>query len=208
MPLNSHAGRNHQGAGRHHEAVTKMLVGQIEADHFASAPGGGPPTRQHPITHPFGVVPMGGSVARQKDLESYELEKIGGIGKQVRGTYNGSFPHDDTSPNAHCEPTPEEEPRLDHWKPSDNKTWVTLRAVVRGAAILRNIGAPTVKSFKIDLKAAYTQMIHQTTQRWRQHVYWRWGTEDEVLGGFMMHNRCEWGQAFSGWNFHTDPSPP
>ena len=205
MPLNSYAGRNHQGAGRHHEAVTKMLVGQVEGDHFTATPGGGPPEHRHPLTRPFGVAPMGESVARRKDLGSYELEKVGQIGKQVRGTYNGPFPHDETSPNAHCEPTPEDEPRNDHWKPSDNKTWVTLRAVVRGAATLRNIGAATVQCFKIDLKAvaaACTQMTHQVTQRWRQHAHWRWNTPDGVRGGFLHHTRCEWGQAFSGWNFH------
>jgi hypothetical protein len=74
--------------------------------------------------------------------------------------------------------------------------------MVRNANILRAIGAPTVEGFKLDLKAAYTQLFHQLTQRWRQTIYWRWKEEDEMVGGFMTHVRCEWGQAMSGTWFH------
>jgi hypothetical protein len=74
--------------------------------------------------------------------------------------------------------------------------------MVHNAGILRAIGAPTVQGFKLDLKAAYTQLFHQLTQRWRQTIYWRWKEGDSIVGGFMTHVRCEWGQAMSGTWFH------
>ena len=100
-------------------------------------------------------MPMGGAVQRQKELEAHETERDGGaIDKNVRGTCNGSFPHDGSSPNDHCNPDAETQ-----------KPWVTVRNVVRGAAIVNSIGAPATKFFELDLKAAYTQLLHQATQR-------------------------------------------
>jgi hypothetical protein len=184
FPLNSHAGRNHQGPGAHHSIVTKMMAGKVRDKHFV--------VTAVPITHPFGVVPMGGTVQRQKELEAYEIERDGGdIDKNVRGTYNGSFPLDGTSPNDHCKP-----------EEHTQKPWVSMRPVVRGAAIVRSIGAPAAKMFKLDLKAACTQLPHQVSQRWRQTIYWRWKVKGIWQGGFMVDKRVDWGMANSGNVFH------
>lgn len=192
FPLTSYAGRNHQGSGVHHAIVTQMMTGKVRDSHFEIQDGETEPWLEHPNCHPFGVVPMGGTVQRQKELEAYETERDGGaIDKNVRGTYNGSFPHDGSSPNDHCNPDPDTQ-----------KPWVTVRNVVRGAAILNSIGAPAVKFFKLDLKAAYTQLLHQVTQRWRQIIYWRWKVNGEWCGGFMQDKRMEWGMANSGNVFH------
>ena len=192
FPLNSYAGRNHQGSGVHHSIVTKMMAGKVKDDHFVVSAGRDYPWANVPITHPFGVVPMGGTVQRQKELEAHEIERDGGdIDKNVRGTYNGSFPLDGTSPNDHCEPA--------H---GTQKPWVSMRPVVRGAAIVRSIGAPAAKMFKLDLKAAYTQLLHQVSQRWRQTIYWRWKVHGKWQGGFMVDKRMEWGMANSGNVFH------
>jgi hypothetical protein len=135
---------------------------------------------------------MGGTVQRQKELGAYETERGGGAtDKNARGTYNGSFPHDGSSPNDHCNPDPDTQ-----------KPWVTVRNVVRGAAIVKSIGAPATKFFKIDLKAAHTQLTHQATQRWRQTIYWRWKVNGKWCGGFMQDKRMEWGMANSGNVFH------
>jgi hypothetical protein len=192
FPLRSHAGRNHQGAGKHHAKITKMIAGNVPDGQFASQHGSDHPARPIPAFHPFGIAPLNGSVARQKELEDYEKERDGfDIGKVVRGTYNGSFPHDGSSPNDLC--IPEE---------GTQKEWACMRHMVRNASILRAIGAPTVEGFKLDLKAAYTQLFHQLTQRWRQTIYWKWKEGDDIVGGFMTHVRCEWGQAMSGTWFH------
>ena len=104
FPFTSYAGRNHQGSGAHHRKLTAMMKSKVEEDHFAAVEGKHP-ANDTPLFHPFGVVPMNGSVARQKDLESYERERDGvDIAKVIRGTYNGSFPHDGSSPNDHCLP--------------------------------------------------------------------------------------------------------
>lgn len=191
FPFTSYAGRNHQGSGAHHRKLTAMMTSKVEEEHFAAVKGNHPAS-DTPLFHPFGVVPMNGSEARQKDLESYERERDGfDIAKVIRGTYNGSFPHDGSSPNDHC--CPEE---------GTQKPWVATKHVVRNANVLRAIGAPTVKGFKLDLKAAYTQLFHQITQRWRQHVYWRWEENGSMKGGYMADKRCEWGQAMSGTWFH------
>jgi hypothetical protein len=155
FPLRSYAGRNHQGAGKHHAKITKMIAGNVADGQFARQHGSEHPARPTPAFHPFGIVPLNGSVARQKELEDYERERDGfDIGKVVRGTYNGSFPHDGSSPNDFC--VPEE---------GTQKQWVCMRHMVRNASTLRAIGAPTVEGFKLDLKAAYTQLFHQLTQR-------------------------------------------
>jgi hypothetical protein len=194
FPLNSYAGRNHQGPGVHHSIVTKMMAGKVKDGHFVLSAGRACSWKDVPITHPhpFGVVPMGGTVQRQKELEAYEIERDGGdIDKNVRGTYNGSFPLDGTSPNGHCEP-----------EPGTQKPWVSMRPVARGAAIVRSIGAPAAKMFKLDLKAAYTQLLHQVSQRWRQTIYWKWKVKGKWHGGFMVDKRMEWGMANSGNVFH------
>jgi hypothetical protein len=191
FPLVSYAGRNHQGAGRHHAIVTKMMRSKVAEGHFAGSDEDDGPGKDRPDTIPFGVVPMGGTVQRQKDVERYEAERGGGaIAKNVRGTYNGSFPHDGTSPNDHCEPDE-----------GTTRPWVTLRNVVLGACILKSIGAAEVKFFKLDLKAAYTQLIHQQTQRWRQTIFWTWVEGQTMQGGFMIDKRMEWGMACSGTVF-------
>jgi hypothetical protein len=77
FPLNSYAGRNHQGSGVHHSIVTKMMAGKVRDDHFVLPAGQDCPWTDVPITHPFGVVPMGGTVQRQKELEAYEVERDG-----------------------------------------------------------------------------------------------------------------------------------
>ena len=192
FPLRSYAGRNHQGAGRNHATITEMIAGNVSAGQFATMRGASHPASKTPAFHPFGIVPLNGSVARQKELEDYEQERDGfDIRKVVRGTYNGSFPHDGTSPNDFC--CPEE---------GTQKPWVCMRNMVHNASVLKAIGAPTVEGFKLDLKAAYTQLFHQITQRWRQTIYWRWKEGDGIIGGFMTHVRCEWGQAMSGTWFH------
>ena len=191
FPLTSYAGRNHQGAGRHHAIVTKMMKSKVAEEHFEVATGDDGPAKQRPDTIPFGVVPMGGTVQRQKDKERYEIERHGGeIAKNVRGTYNGSFPHDGTSPNDSCEPDE-----------GTARPWVTLRNVVLGACILKSIGATSVQFFKLDLKAAYTQLIHQKSQRWRQTIFWSWMEGSKLQGGYMRDKRMEWGMAYSGTVF-------
>ena len=194
FPLESYAGRNHQGSAVHHAIVTKMMAQKERDGHFEGPvqKANGSAAATHPLYHPFGVVPMGGTVQRQKDLEAYEMERDGqDVPKNVRGTYNGSFPHDGTSPNDHCDQDPE-----------TSKPWVTMPRVVQGVNILRNIGAPTVKAFKLDLKAAYTQLFHQSSQRWRQIIFWKWLEKGEWRGGYLHDVRMEWGMAYSGTVFH------
>jgi hypothetical protein len=164
FPLTSYAGRNHQGPGVHHAIVTKMMTGKVRDSHFETPEGATGPWLEHPSCHPLGVVPVGGTAQRQKELEACETERDGGaIDKNLRGTHNGSFPHGGSSPNDHCNPDPDAQ-----------KPWVTVRNVVRGAAMANSVGAPATKFFKIDLKVAYTQLSHQVTQRLRQAIYWRW----------------------------------
>ena len=194
FPLDSYAGRNHQGSALHHAIVTKMMAQKERDGHFEGPvhDTNGGAAAAHPLYHPFGVVPMGGTVQRQKDLEAYEMERDGrDVPKNVRGTYNGSFPHDGTSPNDHCDQDP-----------ATSKPWVTMPRVVQGVNILRNIGAPTVKAFKLDLKAAYTQLFHQSSQRWRQIIFWTWLEKGEWRGGYLHDVRMEWGMAYSGTVFH------
>jgi hypothetical protein len=191
FPLVSCAGRNHQGAGRHHAIVTKMMRSKVAEGHFAGTDDVDGPGKDRPDTMPFGVVPMGGTVQRQKDIERCEVERHGGmIAKNVRGTYNGSFPHDGTSPNDDCEP-----------EEGTTRPWVTLRNVVLGACTLKSVGAREVQFFKLDLKAAHTQPTHQLTQRWRQTISWTWVEGTELKGGFMQDKRVEWGMAHSGTVF-------
>jgi hypothetical protein len=126
--------------------VTKMMAQKERDGHFEGPVqvDSGSAAATHPLHHLFGVVPVGGTAQRQKDLEAHETERDGGdVPKNVRGTHDGSFPHDGTSPNDHCNQGPE-----------TSKPWVTMPRVVQGVNILRNIGAPKVKAFKLDLKAA------------------------------------------------------
>jgi hypothetical protein len=184
FPLNSYAGRNHQGSGVHHSIVTKMMAEKVKGGHFVLSAGRDCPWTDAPITHPCGVVPMGGTVQRQKELEACEIERDGGdIDKHVRGTYNGSFPLDGTSPNGHCEP-----------EPGTQKPWASIRPVVRGAAIVRSTGAPAAKMFKLDLKAAYAQLP------WRQIRCPRDGDKRSTGNGKPKGSGTEDSWSMSAWN--------
>ena len=86
FPLTSYAGRNHQGASTHHAIVTKMIQGNVKDAHFTMATGDEGPGKERPNTVPFAVVPIGGTVQRQKDEERYILERDGGdVDMNVRG---------------------------------------------------------------------------------------------------------------------------
>ena len=115
-----------------------------------------------PKVIPFGVIPVNGTVGRPKEPEMRKL--LMGLPHQdnVRGTWDGSSPHDGSSPNDYCELYPELSP-----------PWVTARNIVQSFCVLLSVGNP-VKFWKVDLRRAYTQMFMQITQTWRQVVYWTW----------------------------------
>ena len=179
FPLHCYAARNHQGAAARTTEMTDMVQGKEKANHLVVWPSGSV-YMDIPWRLPFGIVPVNGNV--QYPGEVYE---------KVRGVWDGSSPHDGSSPNDACELYPEENP-----------PWVTIHHVVQGMCVLLSIGVP-VQFWKLDCKAAYCQLIHQVTQRWRQFAYWRWYDENEVLqGGYFNDCRMMWGMRISGGCFY------
>ena len=111
--------------------------------------------------------------------------------ENVRGTWDGSSPHDTRSTNDACD-----------LEPALNAKWVTVEDITQSLCVLMSTKA-TVEIFKIDLRRAYTQMIMMNTQRWRQTVYWKWlDEEDKAIGGYMQDTRSMWGMTHSGSAFY------
>ena len=178
FPLTCYAARNHQGAAARHGDMTKMVIGKVKAEHLVVWEGGTPFTK-FPQRIPFGVVPVNGNV-----------QYPGQVYEKVRGVWDGSSPHDDSSPNDFCTLYPEENP-----------PWVSIHGVVQSMCVLLSIGVP-VEYWKLDCKAAYCQLLHQVTQRWRQFAYWKWVDDDgKSQGGFFNDNRMMWGMRLSGGCF-------
>jgi hypothetical protein len=78
-----------------------MMEEKVKEGHFASDKEGA--FSKWPKVLPFGVVPVNGTVQRPKEPEMRKL--LRGLPHQdnVRGTWDGSSPHDGTSPNDFCE---------------------------------------------------------------------------------------------------------
>jgi hypothetical protein len=188
FPLTSYGCRNHQGAALQTKAITTMMMEKVNEGHFASDKEGMFST--WPKVLPFGVIPVNGTVGRPKEPEMRKL--LLGLPHQdnVRGTWDGSSPHDGTSPNDYCELYP----RL-------NPPWVTARDIVQSFSVLLSVGVP-VQFWKVDLRRAYTQLVMQVTQTWRQTVYWRWkDDEGKWMGGYARDLRTMWGMRYSGAAF-------
>jgi len=184
FPLCSYASRNHQGAALQIEAITMMFKEKVAEGHFVES-------TQGLWTIPFGIVPVNGTVQKPKEAEM--LKKLHGnpYKENVRGTWDGSSPHDGRSPNDACDLVPEL-----------NAKWVTAEDITQTLCVLMATNT-TVEIFKLDLRRAYTQMIMMNTQRWRQTVYWKWlNEEDKVIGGYMQDSRSMWGMTHSGNGFY------
>jgi hypothetical protein len=157
--------------------MTKMVKGKEEEGHLVLQTHG--VYNELPITLPFGVTPINGNV--QHAGEPYE---------KIRGVWDGSSPHDGSSPNDHCDLLPDENP-----------PWVTVMNVIQTFCVLLSIGVK-VKFWKLDYKAAYCQLHQQVTQTWRQHAYWRWCDEGgDLQGGYFLDSRMRWGDCSSGGVF-------
>ena len=155
-----------------------MVMGKIKAGHLVEYHTGSA-FCSVPARIPFGVVPLNGNV-----------QYPGQVYEKVRGVWDGSSPHDGSSPNAHCTLYPEENP-----------PWISIHGVVQSFCVLLSIGV-AVEFWKLDCKAAFCQLLHQVTQRWRQYAYWVWRDDDEVVhGGYFNDNRMMWGMRSSGGCF-------
>ena len=189
FPLASYGARNHQGAATQTKALTDMMKEKVKEGHFACDGEGA--FSKWPKTLPVGIIPVNGTVGRPKEPEMRKL--LQGLPHQdnVRGTWDGSSPHDGTSPNESCE-----------LYPHLNPPWVTARNIVQSFCVLMSVGTP-VKFWKLDLRRAYTQMCIQITQSWRQTVYWKWLDEEgKWQGGYARDMRMMWGMRFSGAAFY------
>ena len=188
FPWCSYASRNHQGASEQPQAITDMFKEKVEMGHFLQWTEDIWATT--PQCLPFGVVPVNGTVQRPKEPEMWKKLKGQPYEENIRGTWDGSSPHDGNSPNEFCDLLPDLNPK-----------WVTATDIVQSLCVLLSIGVE-VEMFKIDLKRAYTQLIMSATQRWRQVVYWRWRGEDKQMkGGYMMDGRAMWGVKHIGSAF-------
>ena len=185
FPLCSYASRNHQGAAAQVEAITLMIKEKVNEGHF------GKDTTEcwtpTPTTIPFGIVPVNGTVQKPKEAEMMKKLMGNPYKENVRGTWDGSSPHDGRSPNDACELIPEL-----------NAKWVTIDDITQSMCVLMATGA-TVEIFKLDLRRAYTQLVVMNTQRWRQTVYWRWiNDEGGKVGGYMQDRTAMWGMKHNG----------
>ena len=189
FPLNSYASRNHQGAAQQIEAITIMMKEKVSEGHFSLGQQGyWTPT---PLTLPFGIVPVNGTVQKPKEAEM--MKKLNGnpYKENVRGTWDGSSPHDGRSPNDACDLVPEL-----------NAKWVTIDDITQSLCVLMATGTK-VEIFKIDLRRAYTQLVVMLTQRWRQTVYWKWKNDDgKMIGGYMQDRTSMWGMTHNGSAFY------
>ena len=185
FPWDSFACRNHQGGAEHHAAVAKMFIEKTVEEHWVSGPS------EAPRRVPFAVLSCNGSEARPADDQLPLMLQDEPYDKKVRGTWDGSCPHDGSDPNSHCFLLPELNP-----------PWVTIKEVVEGCCVLKSIGVPVV-FFKLDLRRAYTQLFQQTTQHWRQGAYWNWVDDQGTMqGGFFTDGRVCWGHRQSGSIFY------
>ena len=186
--LCSYASRNHQGAAQQIEAITMMMKEKVSEGHFTLGQQGY--WTSTPTTIPFGVVPVNGTVQKPKEAEMAKKLNGNPYKENVRGTWDGSSPHDGRSPNDACDLVPEL-----------NAKWVTIDDIAQSMCVLMATGA-TVEIFKIDLRRAYTQLVVMITQRWRQTVYWRWKNEEgSMVGGYMQDRTSMWGMTHNGSAF-------
>jgi hypothetical protein len=133
---------------------------------------------------------MNGTQQKLKPAEFFLRESGMDFKPNVRGTMDGSSPHDGGSPNDHCELLE----RL-------NMPWVTITHVVDTISVLSAIGSP-LYMFKVDMRRAYQQLLMQESQTWRQHLHWCWDDADGVHCGFLRDMRMQWGAKASGSVYH------
>jgi len=86
-----------------------------------------------PTTISFGIVPVNGTVQKPKEAEMMKKFMGNPYKENVRGTWDGSSPHDGRSPNDACDLVPEL-----------NAKWVTIDDITHSMCVLMATGA-TVK---------------------------------------------------------------
>ena len=151
FPMTSQFYPNSQGASQNHDDVTPMILDKINKNHFAMGPTG-KCLMTTPDTTPAIQVPLNGNVAKPKEREYYREQAGEDFKWNVRGTFNGSSPHDGESPNDYCPLSPEL-----------NKPWTTIAHAVWALSILDTAGSP-IQMWKTDFKPSYMQCAHQLTQ--------------------------------------------
>jgi hypothetical protein len=196
FPFACHLYPNHQGAARHLDEVSTMIKEKVAERHFAAVPGAADTDKakhvcmSRPLTLPCMQVPMNGTEQKLKAAEFFLQESGMDYKPNVRGTMNGSSPHNGQSPNDQCELLE----RL-------NLPWVTVTHVVDTVSVLSTVGSP-MSMFKVDMRRAYQQLLMQVSQTWRQHLHWCWDDNDGVHCGFMKDMRMQWGAKASGSIYH------
>jgi hypothetical protein len=191
FPLHCLASRNHQGAAKFPHTITKLILDKIASGHVVKVSGDAM-SSPHPPTIPFCVLPVNGSLANLKEDQHFNKEQGEPYKPNVRPTFDGSSPHDESGLgiNDHTVLPPE----LD-------TQWATGAQVEESLRVLLFIGA-LVLAFKLDLEKSYFQIWHQNTQLWRQHFYHDYIHMGVRHAGYMASNRCLWGFASSAAVFH------
>lgn len=196
FPLACHFYPNHHGSARHLDEVSVMIKEKLAERHFAPLPGMADNNEAYavcaprPQTLPCIQIPMNGTEQKLKPAQFFLRESGLDFKPNVRGTMNGSSPHDGQSPNDHCE-------LLEHL----NMPWVTITHVADTISILSSTGSP-IYMFKIDMRRAYQQLLMQPSQTWRQHLHWCWDDDHGTHCGFMRDLRMQWGAKASGSIYH------
>jgi hypothetical protein len=196
FPLACHFYPNHQGAARHLDEVSTMIREKVAERHFSAVPGAEDTNlarqvcSERPLTIPCMQIPMNGTEQKLKPEEFFLRESGCDFKPNVRGTMNGSSPHDGQSPNGHCE-----------LLESLNMPWVTITHVVDTISVLSTAGSP-LYLFKVDMRRAYQQLFMQESQTWRQHLHWCWDDDTGTHCGFLRDQRMQWGAKASGSLYH------
>ena len=196
FPLACHFYPNHQGSARHLDEVSSMIREKVAERHFAAVPGAEDTNlpryvcASRPMTIPCMQIPMNGTEQKLKPAEFFLRESGCDFKPNVRGTMNGSSPHNGESPNDHCELLEEL-----------NMPWVTITHVVDTLTVLSTTDSP-LYLFKIDMRRAYQQLFMQESQTWRQHLHWCWDDESGTHCGFLRDQRMQWGAKASGSVYH------
>jgi len=231
FPLSCFFCRNHQGAAKHHDLVTKQIQQKISGHHFASRPSSASDSAEvagpqvttalpenttsndspssdlfcmnTPDMLPCIIVPINGTQQKLKEEEFFKMKDGRDYKLNVRGTYDGSSPHAE-----------EGEPGLSpndycDLPPELNKRWYSIRHVARSIQILSSVGEPITK-WLVDLDKAYTQVWVQGNLTYRQFVYWTWNdslpnaahANQCQQGGFYRDKRAQWGGKYISSLFH------
>jgi hypothetical protein len=191
FPLDCYGSRNHQGAASFPATVSKLIKSKIEAGHMSISDGCS--ASPHPLSIPFGVLPLNGSEANLKEDQFYNRRDGMDWEPNVRPTFDGSSPHSEGIPrsiNAHTILLPEE-----------NMPWSTIDHVEHALRVLLSIGCE-IRAWKVDLEASYFQIAHQETQLWRQNYYHVHHDGTRFSGGYYREQRGLWGGRKIGEIFH------